>query len=73
MLATLEDHHTKIPSPTRSKMISMPTQANAALRLDGTSAYNFVWVSNPLDGSEDHYLYGWIINAIFSRRSVPLQ
>ena len=53
MLVKLEEHHTKIASPFRSKMIRMLTHANAALRLGKTFAVKSVWVSNAFDDSEE--------------------
>ena len=49
----LAEDRTKIPSPTRSEMMSMLIQANDAHKIDKTSAFTSVCVSNALDGSED--------------------
>ena len=52
MLEKLAEDGTKIPSPTSSEIMSMLIQANDTLRIDKTSAFKSVWVSNALDGSE---------------------
>ena len=52
MLEKLAEDGTKILSPTSSEIMSMLIQANDTLRIDKTSAFKSVWVSNALDGSE---------------------
>ena len=42
MLEKLAEDHTKIPSPTRSEMIAMLTQANDAFKIDKASAFKSV-------------------------------
>ena len=67
-LAKLGEDYSKISFPTRSEMIGLLTQTNAALRLDKTSAYTSVWVLNAFDGSGVIRVVGLSMQS-FSRRA----
>ena len=60
----LKEDYSKIPSPTRSEMISMLTQANVALRLGRTSAFTSVCMLIVLDGSEEYLVSDRIFHKV---------
>ena len=64
MLEKLAEDRNKIPSPTRSEMMSIVIQANDALKIDKTSAFKSVWVLNALDGSENYLISNRIMRLV---------
>ena len=44
----------KIPSPTRDEMMDMTVRALSKIKVDAEYAFKTLFVTNKLDGSEDH-------------------
>ena len=54
MIEKLPASKNKVPSPTRDEMMSMLANICSLLTVDSTAAFKSLFVTNPLDGSEDH-------------------
>eukprot|EP00794_Sanderia_malayensis_P013649 gene13649-15078_t len=54
MLRQLQSDPKKIPSPSRDEMMSMLNESFSALDIDFCTRFKSLWVTNALDGSEDH-------------------
>ena len=54
MLQQLRHDKSKIPSPSREEMMSMLCKSWESLDIDFSERYKALWITNALDGSEDH-------------------
>ena len=54
MLEKLKDNPQKVPAPDRIEMMTFLTDAMQDVRINESSAFKSVWVTNALDGSEDY-------------------
>ncbi len=54
MLQKLRANPDKIPSPTRDEMMTMLTESYQELNVNQELAYKSNWITNSMDGSEDH-------------------
>ena len=54
MIAQLRSDPTKIPQPSRNEMMRMLVESNNNIDVDIPACYKALWITNKLDGSEDH-------------------
>ena len=54
MIAQLRSDPTKIPQPSRNEMMRMLVESNNSIDVDIPARYKALWITNKLDGSEDH-------------------
>ena len=54
MIKKLQANKNKLPSPTWDEMMSMLANAWSPLIVDSTAVFKILYVTNALDGSEDH-------------------
>ena len=54
MIAQLRSDPTKIPQPIRNEMMRMLVEINNSIDVDIPARYKAFWITNKLDGSEDH-------------------
>ena len=71
MLDKLEICRDKIPSPTRDEMMNMIVTALSKIPIDCNKAFKSLFVTNELDGSEDHLVQERIFNLIGPETQFP--
>ena len=54
MLNKLKSDPKQIPSPSRGEMVEMLCSSSQSLEVGVKKAFKFLWVTNALDGTEDH-------------------
>ena len=54
MITQLRSDPTKIPQPSRYEMMRMLVESNSSIDVDIPACYKALWITNKLDGSEDH-------------------
>ena len=54
MIAQLRSDPCKTPQPSRSSMMRMLVESNNSINVDIAARYKALWITNKLDGSEDH-------------------
>ena len=64
MIVKLQADKTKVPSPTRDEMMAMLAHAWNALTVDCAAAFKNLFVTNALDGSEDHLIWDKIFRLV---------
>ena len=64
MIVKLQADKTKVPSPTRDEMMAMLAHAWNALTVDCAAVFKNLFVTNALDGSEDHLIWDKIFRLV---------
>ena len=54
MIRQLTENPQKIPHPSRNDMMRMLDESFRSLKMDVASRFKALWVTNALDGREDH-------------------
>ena len=63
-LRKLESNPDKIPSPDRDEMMNMAVTSFSQVKIDCKKAFNSLFVTNALDGSEDHLVSDKIMSLV---------
>ena len=50
----LQNDPEEVPAPNRNEMMRLLVNSNKDAKIDFKSSFKSVWVTNPLDGSEDY-------------------
>ena len=64
MLEKLKDNPQKVPAPDRIEMMTLLNDAMQDVRINESSAFKSVWVTNALDGSEDYLVSDKIFSLV---------
>ena len=64
MITQLRSEPNKIPKPNRNDMMRMLVESNDSIDVDIPARYKALWVTNKLDGSEDHLASERIITLV---------
>ena len=64
MITQLRSEPNKIPKPNRNDMMRMLVESNDSIDVDIPARYKALWVTNKLDGSEDHLVSERIITLV---------
>ena len=67
MMEKLQNDRSKVPAPTRDEMMHLTAKAHAELDIDVKSAFNQLWLTKALDGSEDYMVSDRIVKLISNK------